>query len=38
MVAAARDEEPETLRRLVFAVFGADAAAAFTQALASFQS
>ena len=38
MVAVARDEEPETLRRLVFAVFGADAAAAFTQALASFQS
>jgi len=38
MVATARDAEPETLRRLVFAVFGADAAAAFTQALASFQS
>ena len=34
MVAAARDAEPETLRRLVFAVFGADAAAAFSGALA----
>jgi len=33
MVAAARDEEPETLRRLVFAVFGADAAIAFSEAL-----
>jgi O-acetyl-ADP-ribose deacetylase (regulator of RNase III) len=33
MVGAALDAEPETLRRLVFAVFGADAAAAFRAAL-----
>jgi O-acetyl-ADP-ribose deacetylase len=33
MVGAARAYEPRTLRRLVFAVFGADAAAAFTAAL-----
>jgi O-acetyl-ADP-ribose deacetylase len=35
MVGAARACEPETLRRLVFAVFGADAAAAFRAALAA---
>jgi O-acetyl-ADP-ribose deacetylase (regulator of RNase III) len=34
MVAAARGYEPATLRRLVFAVFGADAAAAFENELA----
>jgi O-acetyl-ADP-ribose deacetylase len=33
MVAAACAYEPTTLRRAVFAVFGADAAAAFTAAL-----
>jgi O-acetyl-ADP-ribose deacetylase len=33
MVAAARAYEPKTLRRLVFAVFGDDAAAAFRTAL-----
>jgi len=33
MVAAARNYEPRTLRRLVFAVFGEDAAAAFRKAL-----
>jgi O-acetyl-ADP-ribose deacetylase (regulator of RNase III) len=33
MVAAAGGSEPRTLRRLVFAVFGADAAAAFEEAL-----
>ena len=33
MVAAAREHDPVTLRRVVFAVFGADAAAAFTAAL-----
>jgi O-acetyl-ADP-ribose deacetylase len=32
-VAAAGGSEPRTLRRLVFAVFGADAAAAFEEAL-----
>ena len=34
MVGVARAHETETLRRLVFAVFGADAAAAFSRALA----
>ncbi len=33
MVAAARSHEPQTLRRVVFAVFGPDAAAAFGAAL-----
>jgi O-acetyl-ADP-ribose deacetylase (regulator of RNase III) len=33
MVRVARDYDPATLRRVVFAVFGADAAAAFTAAL-----
>jgi O-acetyl-ADP-ribose deacetylase (regulator of RNase III) len=33
MVAAARDFEPQVLRRLVFAVWGEDAAAAFEAAL-----
>jgi O-acetyl-ADP-ribose deacetylase (regulator of RNase III) len=33
MVAAARDYEPRTLRRVVFAVFDAEAAAAFRAAL-----
>jgi len=33
MVAVARDSEPAVLRRLLFAVFGADAAAAFSIAL-----
>jgi O-acetyl-ADP-ribose deacetylase len=33
MVAAARAYEPRTLRRVVFAVFGAEAAAAFSSAL-----
>jgi O-acetyl-ADP-ribose deacetylase (regulator of RNase III) len=33
MVAVARGYEPRTLERVVFAVFGADAAAAFEQAL-----
>jgi O-acetyl-ADP-ribose deacetylase (regulator of RNase III) len=33
MVAVARGYEPRTLRRVVFAVFGADAAAAFEQSL-----
>jgi O-acetyl-ADP-ribose deacetylase (regulator of RNase III) len=35
MVAAARSYEPATLRRVVFAVFGADAAAAFSAAFAA---
>ena len=34
MVAAARGYEPETLRRVVFAVFGTEAADAFSAALA----
>jgi O-acetyl-ADP-ribose deacetylase (regulator of RNase III) len=34
MVAAARGHEPRTLRRVVFAVFGADAREAFERALA----
>ena len=34
MVAAARGHEPRTLRRVVFAVFGADARHAFERALA----
>ena len=34
MVGAARGHQPKTLRRLVFAVFGEDAAAAFRAALA----
>jgi O-acetyl-ADP-ribose deacetylase len=33
MVGVAREYDPTTLRRVVFAVFGADAAAAFTAAL-----
>src|SRR5690348_6880289 len=33
MVAAARGYEPKTVRRLVFAVFGEDAAAAFREAV-----
>jgi O-acetyl-ADP-ribose deacetylase len=33
MVAAARSYEPSSLRRVVFAVFGADAARAFSEAL-----
>jgi hypothetical protein len=33
MVAAARGYEPVTLQRVVFAVFGGEAAAAFTAAL-----
>jgi O-acetyl-ADP-ribose deacetylase (regulator of RNase III) len=33
MVRATREHDPGTLRRVVFAVFGADAAAAFTAAL-----
>ena len=33
MVAVARDYEPRTLRRLVFAVFGAEAAVAFAAAV-----
>ena len=33
MVMAAREHEPRTLRRVVFAVFGADARAAFERAL-----
>jgi O-acetyl-ADP-ribose deacetylase len=35
MVAAARSHEPRSLKRVVFAVFGADAKAAFEAALAS---
>jgi O-acetyl-ADP-ribose deacetylase (regulator of RNase III) len=34
MVAAAREHEPRTLRRVVFAVFGAEARAAFEAAVA----
>jgi hypothetical protein len=33
MVAAARSFEPQTLERVLFAVFGAEAAAAFAAAL-----
>jgi hypothetical protein len=33
MVEAARDHEPSSLKRVLFAVFGADAKAAFDAAL-----